>query len=550
MVGKEERETWPNDSVTWSTTTKLPLRNSQGDIIGTFGISRNITERMHAIEQIAEQAALIDIAPDAIMVCDLQFRILFWNKGAERVYGWLSEEVLGRTTHDLLCTDKSRLRHREISQTVVSRGIWKGEAHHVTKDKKTLVVESRRTLVRSIAGQPKSILIINTDVTEKKESEAQYLRAQRMESLGTLAGGIAHDLNNILAPILIAAELLKVNSAEPETRIIDTIETCAKRGASIVKQVLSFARGTKMERTEVQLPLVLKEIEEIIKDTFPKNIELDLFISPQLWPVSGDPTQLHQMIFNLCVNARDAMPHGGLLTISAVNRNVDKSEQAQDSAQVPYVEIQVRDTGMGMPPDVVEKIFDPFFTTKDLGKGTGLGLSTALGIVKSHEGNLTVQSEPGKGTTFQICLPAEVHSMTTLSQSTCDEVPQGKGEMILLIDDEIPILSIFSQTLQTFGYRVLTAANGAEAVSVYLQHQNEIAVAIIDLEMPIMNGASAIRALREIQPGIKLIASTGMHDNLGLTEAAAAGINYFLSKPCSVHTLLKAVQEILNESAE
>ena len=551
LAGKEERETWPDGSVTWSTTTKMPLCNSQGQIIGTFGISRNITERMHAIEQIAEQAALIDIAPDAIMVCDLQFQILFWNKGAEQVYGWLSEEALGKTTHDLLCAKKRRNRHTEISQTVLSQGIWKGEAHHVTKDERTLVMESRRMLVRSMAGNPKSILIINTDVTEKKKAEAQFLRAQRMESIGTLAGGIAHDLNNILAPILVGAGLLKMNAGEADTQIIDTIETCAKRGASIVQQVLSFARGIKVERTEVQLRHILKEIEAITKDTFPKDIDVDVFTAPNLWPVQGDPTQLHQMLFNLCVNARDAMPQGGLLTITAVNSDFDKLPPTQDHPKgAPHVTLRVTDTGMGMTPEVLDKIFEPFFTTKEVGKGTGLGLSTTFGIVKGHDGIISAQSELGKGTTFQIHLPAEIHSTTTSQPTKQVALPKGNGELILLVDDEAPILSIYSKTLQAFGYKVLTAVNGAEAVSVYIQHQKEIAVVITDMSMPIMDGLSAIRAIRGINPNARLIAASGLHDNAALTEAAAAGITHFLNKPCSATNLLKTLQKILSEPAE
>ena len=549
IVGKEEKETWLDGTISWVTTTKLPLRNRKGEIIGTFGISRNITERVHAIEKIAEQAALIDIATDAIMVCDLQSNILFWNKGAEHVYGWPRQEALGQTTADLIYPKDSRAKHDEILHAVLAQGLWKGEVHHVTKDKKNLVIESHTTLVRNADGQPKSVLIINTDITEKKKIETQFMRAQRMESIGTLAGGIAHDLNNILTPILMSIDLLKISAREPETKIINTIERSAQRGAAIVKQVLSYARGTEGERTEIQLKRLLREVDQIIKNTFPKNIELDISIPQNLWTIMGDPNQMHQMLLNLCVNARDAMPCGGLITITAENRRFDEQNKAinQQSKAGPYVILSVTDTGTGIPQEILDKIFEPFFTTKEVSKGTGLGLSTVMGIVKSHGGFISVHSDPNKGTTFHIYLPAETSLETSQLQTQSLALPRGQGETILAVDDESSILTVTSEALLAFGYKVRTAANGAQAVAIYTQHQKEIAVIITDTSMPIMDGLSMIHAIKKINPDAKIIVASGHHDDVSMTRAADAGIRYFLNKPCSTGTLLKTLQEILND---
>lgn len=549
IVGKEEKETWLDGTISWVTTTKLPLRNSKGEIIGTFGISRNITERVHAIEQIAEQAALIDIAPDAIMVCDLQSNILFWNKGAEHVYGWSRQEALGQTTADLIYPKDSRAKHDEILHAVLAQGLWKGEVHHVTKDKKNLVIESHTTLVRNADGQPKSMLIINTDITEKKKIEAQFMRSQRMESIGTLAGGIAHDLNNILTPILMSIDLLKISAKEPETKIINTIERSAQRGAAIVKQVLSYARGTEGERTEIHLKRLLRELDQIIKNTFPKNIELDVSIPQNLWTIMGDPNQMHQMLLNLCVNARDAMPYGGLITITAKNHRFDEQNKAtnQQNKAGPYVILSVKDTGTGIPQELLDKIFEPFFTTKEISKGTGLGLSTVMGIVKSHGGFISVHSDPNKGTMFHIYLPAETSPETSQLQTQSLALPRGQGETILLVDDESSILTVTSEALLAFGYKVRTAANGAQAVAIYTQHQKEIAAIITDTSMPIMDGLSMIHAIKKINPDAKIIVASGHHDNVSMTRAADAGIKYFLNKPSSTGTLLKTLQEILND---
>ncbi len=521
--------------------TDQPLK-----LIGTI---QDITERKRADEQIAEQAALLDQAQDAIVLADLESRIQFWNKGAERLYGWTREEALGQKITELIAAKAGLLK--DIMAALLEKGEFSNEVEHVTKDGRSLTVEARRTLIRDDVGNPKSLLAIYTDVTEKKKIEAQFLRAQRMESIGTLAGGIAHDLNNILAPIMMSIDILKLSATDPQaTLILETIEVSAKRGADIVRQVLSFARGLEGQRIEVQPKHLLKELETIIKDTFPKGIRLQFSVPNDTWTLLGDPTQVHQILLNLCVNARDAMPNGGNLTIRIENCEIDKHYVAMNTQLKAgrYVHFSVSDSGSGIPPGIRDKIFEPFFTTKDLNRGTGLGLSTVMAIVKSHEGSIDVYSEQGDGTTFNVYLPAvEISDEARKQQAVQASLPRGNGETVLVVDDEASILTITSQTLQAFGYQVLTAIDGADAIAVFAQHQNEIDVVLTDMMMPIMDGPAAIHALMRLNPTVKIVAASGITANESVAKAAGAGVKYFLTKPYTAATLLKTLRAILNE---
>jgi nitrogen-specific signal transduction histidine kinase len=390
------------------------------------------------------------------------------------------------------------------------------------------------------------------DLTERKKLEQQFLRAQRMESIGTLAGGVAHDINNILTPILLSIDLLKTMTENPKSlKILNTIEVSANRGAGIVRQVLSFARGAEGQKTEIQPKRLFRELENIIKDTFPKNIQLRISILNGIWTFPGDPTQLQQILLNLCVNARDAMPDGGTLTISVENCVMDEQYSATNIQTKPgrYVNISVTDSGTGIPQNIIDKIFDPFFTTKEPNKGTGLGLSTVVAIVKTHDGIVNVYSEPGKGTTFKVFLPA-TGTFSEEEQKLTQQfvLPRGNGETILVIDDETAILTVACQTLEAFGYRVLTAQDGAEAVDIYAERKNEIAVVLTDMMMPIMDGPSLIRRLLRINPAIKIIRASGISSNDSENRFPEDRVRHFLTKPYTAETLLQAIRAILEES--
>jgi PAS domain S-box-containing protein len=405
--------------------------------------------------------------------------------------------------------------------------------------------------IRDSHGHVYRIGGIARDITEKKNMEAQFLRAQRMESIGTLAGGIAHDLNNVLSPIVMAVELLKMKSNDATSlEVLETVETSARRGADMVQQVLSFARGVEGQRLIVQPKHLLREIQKIVADAFPKNIDFKLSQKPELSNVLGDPTQLHQVLLNMCVNARDAMPDGGCITVSAGNILVDEQYASMhlDARPGPHLLVQVQDTGTGMSTALIEKIFDPFFTTKELGKGTGLGLSTSLAIVKSHGGFILVTSEVGRGSTFKIHLPAhhnERHAVETMEDLSPGQLPRGNGELILVVDDEAPIRTVTRQTLEVFGYRVLVAADGVEAVSVYAQRSAEIGAVITDMMMPIMDGPAMIQVLTRIHPQVKVIAASGLSAQAQITKNQFPCVKEFLPKPYTTETVLRTLAMVL-----
>jgi len=533
----------------WIQWTNKTVMDEHGVIREVLSIGTDITERKRAQEQIAEQAAFLDKARDAIIARRLNGEILFWNQGAEQIYGWKREEALGRNIGMLLYPDSAVFV--DLNHRILTENEWSGELHHLTKGGNEIIVESRWTLIRDTDGNPKSILTINSDVTERKRIEAQFLRAQRMESIGTLAGGIAHDLNNILAPIMMSIELLRENVTDAESeKILRTIAVSARRGADIVRQVLSFARGIEGQRVEIQPKHLIKDLAGIIRDTFPKDIRLDFFVPDDTWTILGDPTQVHQVLLNLCVNARDAMPNGGELGIRVGNRVLDEHFAAMHIQAKPgrYVEIIVTDTGMGVPPENLDKIYEPFFTTKELNKGTGLGLSTVMAIVKSHNGLINVYSEVGRGTVFHVFFPAmETSGEARKEQFDEASVPRGRGETILLVDDEASIRTVTGQTLMAFGYSVITASDGAEALAVYARHAQEIALVLTDMRMPVLAGTPMIQALLRMNPALKIIAASGLDSGGSLSAVSGPGVKAFLIKPYTAETLLKTIRAALDE---
>jgi two-component system, cell cycle sensor histidine kinase and response regulator CckA len=395
-------------------------------------------------------------------------------------------------------------------------------------------------------GQPTRTIGIHMDITEKKQLEAQFLRAQRMESLGTLASGIAHDLNNVLTPILSVAQLLPLRLTDLDDRnqnLLNILESSAHRGADLIKQILSFAQGIEGKHVCIQPAHLLVDIQKIIQQTLPKSIEIDRDIATDLWTVSGDMTQLHQVMMNLCINARDAMPQGGTLSIEAVNRSIDETFALKHlEAKVGnYVAMTIGDTGTGIAPQLLHRIFDPFFTTKEIGKGTGLGLSAVLGIVKSHGGFLDVQTQVNQGTKFDVYLPAS----KTPNQPLQDQpgLSSGQQQLILVIDDEIAISELITITLETYNYRVITANTGAEAIAIYAQQRDAIDCVLIDMMMPVMDGLTIVNVLHQLNPNLSVVAMSGLNSIEAVAQAKRFGCQYFLAKPFSTSDLLQILAD-------
>ena len=524
------------------------IRDKEGRIANVVVVSRDLTERNQAEARNRELAALLDKAPDAICVTDIEQRVSFWNKGAERIYGWTATEAVGKNASELLFQGDLAAPLAALKR-IIAQGEWHGELNHVIKGGKKIVVASRWALMRDESGKPESILVINTDITEKKQIEGQLLRAQRMENIGALAAGVAHDLNNVLGPILMVGGLIRDELASEESKaMLDTATASAQRGAEMVKQILSFARGASGERMLLQVGHLVKEMGKLAKDTFPKSIDIRTKVTGKLRTILGDATQLHQVLLNLCVNARDAMPEGGALLIQAENIVVDRKQVRMYPQPVsgPYVVLSVSDTGIGIPPELRDRIFEPFFTTKEQCQGTGLGLSTVMSIIKSHQGFVEVSSQVGKGATFKLYLPAMMATETELVNQEPKPPVMGKGQGILLVDDELAILEITKETLETFNYRVATATDGVEAVTLYRQRKGEINAVVTDLMMPIMDGPALIRALRQIDPQVKVVAVSGLDSRAKLAEAQNLNVQAFLGKPYTTEKLLAVLDEVLS----
>jgi len=489
---------------------------------------------------------------DVIWDLDLVSEHLWWSDGLGVTFGYLESEIEPNINSwiKLLHPDE---RHRIVDglHQAIDTGeeMWRAEFRFLCKSGSYAIVQTNAFIIRDATGKAIRLVAGLRDLTEQKKAEEHHLRAQRMESIGTLAGGIAHDLNNMLTPIMMSIELLKLytDNTQERSSILETIDISCRRGADLVRQVLTFARGLNGQRIALRLRTVSEELQGLMNETFPRNIKIVTQVPSDLWPITGDPTQIHQMLLNLAVNARDAMPQGGALTISAANIVLDAHHlgTSHETHIGRYVRIQVIDTGIGIPPELSERIFEPFFTTKAVGKGTGFGLATVHTIVKSHGGFISVESAVGQGTTFTVHLPADRALRVASAQPFPSNLPRGNGELVLVVDDEASIRTITQKTLETFGYKVITANDGAEAVALYTQQSQQIALVLTDMMMPVMDGATAIPLLKKINASVRIIAISGME----VPPSTRASVCDFLPKPFSAPNLLRMVHSVLERPA-
>ena len=491
-------------------------------------------------EREASYRELTESINDLFYAMDRDLKYTYWNKASEVLTGILAKDAIGKSLLEIFPGLKGTKVEQCYIESLKTQQPGRLESGFQVGDK-NFIFEI------NIYPTKTGLSVIAKDITETKMLEAQLLRAQRMESIGTLAGGIAHDLNNVLTPIMLSLQLLKEkNNDEQSQKLLTILEQNCQRGANLIKQVLSFARGVEGERNPLQAKHVITEIEKVAKETFPRNIEIQTNIPKELFTISGDATQLHQVIMNLSVNARDVMPDGGVLSITASNFFIDENyvRMHKEAKVGSYVIISVSDTGSGIPHRIIDRIFEPFFTTKEFGKGTGLGLSTALAIVKSHNGFINVYSEIGKGTTFKVYLPA----VKTEVQKEEEQLKLyiGNGELILVAEDEGSIREITSSTLKTYGYKVLTSSDGAEAVALYAQNKDKVKVVLMDMMMPVMDGYASIRAIRKINPEVKIIAVSGLAEKDKLAKIGSSRAKAFLPKPYTAERLLKTIHEIIS----
>jgi len=513
---------------------------------------RDISQRVLDRDNAQIRLAALEATANGVVITDHKGRILWTNHGFSRITGYTREEAEGRNPRLLKSGKQEPSFYKQMWETIRSGRVWEGELINRRKDGTFYDEEMTITPVFAHAGGAITHFIcVKSDITEKKRVQQQFLRAQRSESLGTLAGGIAHDLNNILLPINLAADILKSRqTCEDSLSMLDTISTCARRGGDMVRQVLGYARGVEGRRVEVQLRHLIREMEKFTKETFPRNISIAVHLPASLASVEGDPTQIQQVLMNLCINARDAMPEGGTLTIWVRDVVVDESLAVQHEKAHPgkFVLIEVEDTGQGMDPEIVERIFEPFFTTKDVGKGTGLGLPTVQSIVHSHDGFLVVSSRPGHGSRFQVYFPSM--AISNVENGTADHAApeRGRGELVLVVDDEVNVCNIVRHALEDYGYRCLVAHDGAEALAQYASHRSEIQVVLTDMMMPVMDGSQVIQSLRQINPAVRVICSSG-HATTERLECAHLPCSHFLPKPYESNALLQKIREVIDHAA-
>ncbi|HVU17191.1 MAG TPA: response regulator [Candidatus Didemnitutus sp.] len=508
---------------------------------------RQAALRRKAEARLRDQARWLDEARDAICVTDLNGRLTYWNRSAGQLFGWNDRFSEGRRLEEMLGLFNQGILGEAVT-AVGLNGSWTGELQLTGRDGQVVTIESRWTMVRDASGRPESVLLISSDVTERRQLETQLRRAQRLDSLGMLAGGIAHDLNNLLVPIQIATDLLREDSKSPEVeRLASMVTHSVERGGALIRQVLAFARGAEGDKQALQVALAIKDVARLLEETLPRSIELTTRVAPELWLVRADATQLSQVLMNLGVNARDAMPSGGQLLMQATNVEVDVASAAGRAGTPPgsYVQITVEDTGTGMPPEILDRIFDPFFTTKAIGKGTGLGLSMVRGIVKNHGGSIVVSSEPGRGTAFQLFLPAVFEASPAPVSAPPAPPKPGHGETLLVIDDERDIGMLLHNYLKHFGYKPIVAVSGEEGVALFRAHQAEIRAVITDMMMPGMQAPELVGALRAIDPQVRIVLMSGMVGPDGQERIAALKCEGFLQKPMKGEEIAHAIESVL-----
>jgi PAS domain S-box-containing protein len=572
----------PDGEMRWLASQARVFMDEQGNPRRLLGVNIDITERKRGQQALAEQARLLDLSSDAIIIRDVENRITYWNHGAEELYGWGREEALGKITHELLQTE-----FPEPLQQIVNKfhrdNRWSGDVVHHRRDGKPIHVSTRWVLDRDSSGRPASILVTSTDITERKRAEEalkcfnedlekcvvgqtaklmeanadllremerrqkleeQLRQSQKMEAIGTLAGGIAHDFNNILGIILgYTQELLNTNGDERENRAhsLEVIASSAERGAKIVKQLLTFARKTGVEHKPLDVNALIRETLDMLKEIFPKNLGFGSNLDPAIPVIDGDHNQLQQALINICLNARDAMPDGGMLSISTRRTPAIEARDRFAEARGDYIRIAVSDTGHGMDAETRRRVFEPFFSTKKDG-GTGLGLSVVYGIVQTHDGFIDLESENGGGTTVKIFLPIPAQANLFL-----DSQPNGRkeifsvGQTVLIVEDEPHMLELVKLSAEKRGFRVFTSADGEQAVELYQKHWKEIDVVVLDWGLPRLDGVAVFHKLKEINPAVTVIGISGYLDFELKDRMLREGVRDFLQKPCTPNEILEKV---------
>ncbi len=529
--------------------TISPIRNSQGEVIGASHIARNITERTLLEAATAQLAAIVSSSDDAMVSKNLDGVILTWNAGAERLYGYTAEEARWRPMTMLLPPD------RPDEETEILQRLRRGERveHFETvrrhKDGHLIEVSVTISPIRDIDGAVRGASHVARDITERRKLQEQLLQTQKLESLGVLAGGVAHDFNNLLVGILANSSTLSgtLPESEPSQKVATDIATAAERASALTRQLLAYAGKGRFITEAIDFSKLIREISSLIQVSLPPSVQVRLDLQDNLPLVDADVGQMQQVIMNLVINAAESVGDGrGMVrVISGVQRIeegfVDKLWGEPHLSPGTYVTVEVQDTGCGMDETTVEKIFDPFFTTKFTGRG--LGLAAVLGIVRSHRGALKVYSEPGKGSTFKLFFPTVERPAAPVAPREAAPI-NGTGK-ILIVDDEQIVRRAAGTALRRYGYDILEAANGPEAIELFRPNANEISLVLLDLTMPLMSGEEVMSELQSIRPGVCVLLSSGFNEAEAVRRFTGRGLAGFIQKPYTSPALAAKVKQVL-----
>jgi len=517
--------------------------------MAAIGVILDTTRRRKLDDTRLRLATAVEQVAETIVITDTEGTILYVNPAFENITGYSREEVVGNDSRILKCDRHDNNFYRQIRDTIAGGKVWSGRLMTQSKDGRLFEEEATVSPIKDESGTIMNYVAVKRDVTKEVSLQKQLLHAQKMEAIGTLAGGIAHDFNNLLQVTLGYSELLLQNKTEKDSEYADLqkIFLAAKSGAELVRRLLTFSR--KVEPTPIPLNLnrQIMQVERVLARTIPKMVHIQLNLAPDLPDINADPNQMEQILMNLAVNARDAMPEGGSLTIGTQSVTLGEEYRGYHKGFQPgeYVLLTVHDTGYGMDKATIEHIFEPFFTTKELGRGTGLGLAMVYGIVTQHAGHVTCCSEVGKGTTFEVYLPAITKALEAGGESWAD-VPAGGTETILLVDDEDQVRELGERILTKRGYSVLSATNGVQALDMYRQQKERIGLVILDLIMPFMGGKECLREILKIDPLVKVLVASGYSADTSRGECLKLGAKGFVPKPFGFKELLRQVRNTLD----
>lgn len=519
-----------------------------GEVIYCAINDRSVQRRTE--DHARSQAIFFEKPAETIFTQTLDGIVTQWSSGAERLYGLNAAEVLGKKLPPRISLPADIFK--KALSVVQEIGEWSSETRIISTDGVEMELFMRWVLLHAGDGKPEAILVFSEDAAELRQLKEDRLRSHRHECVGTLAGGIAHDLNNVLQPISMFLDLLRHRLPDAESReMLDAVEANLHRATELVRQILTFSSGVRTEHRAVDIPELISEVANFIRPTFPKTIHLQVSVQENIHAVLGNATQIEQVLLNFSVNARDAMPEGGRLKLDASDFHVDESFARLHPQAKPgnYVQITVSDTGHGIPRPLRKKIFEPFFTTKGPEKGTGLGLATAVGIIRNHGGFLTLDTEEGCGSSFHAFLPASLapaERQPAPAPSQENRQNAGHGETILLVDDESTVLKVMTRSLEKSGYRVIPAEDGEKGFALYAQHQSNVRLVITDMAMPGMDGPALIAALKKLNPSVKIICTSGFGSSSGKNSVNELGVHAILSKPCNSRIILQAIQDALS----